>query len=134
MEGGTNRGTVSTWIVPLVRPEVQVEDDRCLRLFGKARSIQGGAPARFFAQVGAGELKHAALSDGRRQHIVDVQSDIRTIIPVKDKGKLIRRLNAQDDKAGVPTWLPGAEANVHSFFRQKMNNEVSDRIVTESGQ
>ena len=64
---------------------------------GELRCIKGGAPARLFAQIAAGELKHAAVSDGGRQHIIDLQGDIGTIIPVKDKWELVRRLNAQDD-------------------------------------
>src|SRR5512136_3296449 len=116
MEGRTNRSAVSTRIIPLVWPEVQVEDDRCAGVFGELRCIQGGTPTRLLAQIGACELKHAAVTDGGRQHIIDLQSDIGTVLPVKNKWELVRRLDSQDDEASMPTRFSGAEAYVHTFF------------------
>lgn len=66
--------------------------------------------------------------------MIDVQSDIGTVISVKDQWELVRWLDAQDDEAGVPIRFSGAELDVHPFFLQKMDNEVADGILTESGQ
>ena len=134
MERGTHRGAEGAGIVPLVRPEVQVEDDGCAGLSGELRRIKGGAPARLLAQVGAGELEHAALRDRRRQHIIDRQRDIGAVVPVEDQRELVGRLDAQDDGAGVPARFSGAEADIHPFFGQKMGDEIADRVLAESGQ
>ena len=82
-KGGTNRRAVGAGIVPLVRPEVQVEDDGCAGLLGELRRIQGGAPARLFAQVRAGELKDAAPGDRCGQYVVDRRGRYRRSCPGK---------------------------------------------------
>jgi hypothetical protein len=75
-----------------------------------------------------------ALTDGGRQHIVDLQSDIRTVIPIKNEWELVRRLDSQHDKASVTPGFSGTEAYVHPLLIQEMDNEVADRVLSESGQ
>jgi hypothetical protein len=133
-KGGTNGCAVSSGVVPLVRPEVQVEDNGCPGLSGKLRPVQSGAPARVFAQIRTSELKDARVSDGSRQYIVDFQGGIGAVIPVKDQWKLVGGVDAQENEAGVPARFSRAELDIHSFFLQKMDNEVTDEIFTESGQ
>jgi hypothetical protein len=133
-KGGTNRCAVSSGVVPLVRPEVEVEDNGCASLFSKLRSIQRGAPARVFAQIRTGELKDDGVSDGSRQYVIDFQGGIGTVISVKDQWKFVRGLDAQENEAGTPAWFSRAELNIHPFFLQKMDDEITDEIFTDGGQ
>jgi hypothetical protein len=130
-KGGTNGCAVSSGVVPLVRSEVQVEDNGRTGLLGKLRSVQSGAPARVFAQIRTSELENARVSDGSCQYIVDFQGGIGAVISVEDQWKLIRGFDAQENETGVPARFPRAELDIHSFFLQKMDDEVTDEIFAE---
>ena len=133
-ECGAHRRAEGSEIVPLVRPEVQIEDDGRAGLSGDFRRIQGGAPARLPAQIRAGKLEHATLRDRRGKHVIDRKGDIGAVVPVENQRKFVRRLDAQYSSASFSARFPGTETDIHPFLGQKMDDEVTNGVLSEGGQ
>ncbi len=121
-------------VVPLVGPEVDVEDHVGPHLARRLGGEHGGAAAWLLAQVGAGELQDFAVSHGGGQHVVDGQLDVGAVVAVVDQRELVRRLDAQHDRAGAVARLARAEARVHAFLVQEVQDEIADRVLAQAGE
>jgi hypothetical protein len=133
-ECGAHRRAEGAEIVPLVRPEVQIEDDGRAGLSGDLRRIQGGAPARLQAEIRASKLEHATLRDWRGKHFIDRQGDIGAVVPVENQRKFVRWLDAQDPGACLSARFPRTETDIHPFLGQKVDDEVTNGVLSEGGQ
>src|SRR6185295_18788060 len=94
---------------------------------GEQRRASGRLPA----QTGAGNQQCAALGYWCGQRVVDRQFNVGAVVTVIDQWKFVRRLNAQNYRAGSTTRLSRYEACDHALLLEKTQNEIAYRIFTD---
>src|SRR5690625_4817953 len=129
LEQGPGGDALSPNVVPRVRPEVQVEVDGAAVLPGTFGCQEGGAARRFAGQAGAGHLEGCRAVQRRGQHVIDVQLEVRGVVPVEDEREPVRRLDAQQHGAAAGVRLAGHEAGVDLLTFQERQDEIADLVI-----
>src|SRR5581483_1964004 len=129
-----HRDPVGARVVPLVRAEVEVEDDLRTAFPGALGREQRRAPGGLAAEVGAGDLQDADVLERQCEHVVDRQLGVRTVVAVEDERKPVGRLDPEQDRARAPARLSQHPARLDAVLLQEPEHEVADGVVADPRQ